>query len=74
MQCFHVFFFHSPIFKTCSNICVYGLLIHAKAVRKKNCHVQGGNKEFFTLLHKVDLIVFCGNSEHESTYVDIIFL
>lgn len=30
--------------------------------------------EFFILLHKGDFIVFYGNSDHESTYVDIIFL
>lgn len=44
-----------------------------KQLGKKSC-VQGGNKDSFTVLHKGDLIVFYGNSEHESTYMDIIFL
>lgn len=55
-------------------ICLYVLLIHANAVTKENCCVQGGNKEFCSLIHKDDFILLYENSERVSTYVDIIFL
>lgn len=52
-------------------VCVINAL---KNSQEKNCCVQGRNKKFFILLHKGDFIVFYGNSDHESTYMDIIFL
>ena len=45
-----------------------------KSSQETHCCVQVRNKEFCTLLHNGDFLLFYGNSGRASKYVDIIFL
>ncbi len=53
-------------------VCVINALKNSQ--EKKTAVFKAESKTFFILLHKGDVIVFYGNSDHESTYMDIIFL